>query len=106
MKKKAAIAAALMLASIGAMADKYTNGYVRKDGTYVQGHYSTNANGTRLDNYSTKGNINPYTAQPGTVTPYGGYSNSYGAPRSYNYGGGRTSLDQPDPYNMRNSRGF
>lgn len=105
MKKKAAIAAALMLASIGAMADKYTNGYVRKDGTYVQGHYSTNANGTRLDNYSTKGNLNPYTGQVGTVSPYG----NLGANRQYqqpSFGSGRTTLDQPDPYNMRNSRGF
>lgn len=104
MKKRATTAAALMLFSMVAMADKYTNGYVRKDGTYVQGHYSTNANGSRLDNYSTQGNINPYNGKVGTVSPYGGLGNSYGAPQSgYR---GRTTLDQPDPYNMRNSRGF
>ena len=45
-------------------------GYVRQDGTYVAPHYQTNPNGTRLDNYSTRGNVNPYTGKPGTVDPY------------------------------------
>jgi len=29
----------------------------------------TNPNSTKLDNYSTKGNVNPYTGKPGTVDP-------------------------------------
>lgn len=45
-------------------------GHVRKDGTYVQPHQATNRNSTKLDNYSTKGNVNPYTGKPGTVDPY------------------------------------
>ena len=45
-------------------------GHIRKDGTYVQPHQATNRNSTKLDNYSTKGNVNPYTGKPGTVDPY------------------------------------
>lgn len=42
------------------------HGYTRKDGTYVAPHHATNPNGTRNDNYSTRGNVNPWTGQPGT----------------------------------------
>lgn len=45
-------------------------GYIRKDGTYVAPHVSTNPNSTKLDNWTTKGNVNPITLQPGTVDPY------------------------------------
>lgn len=45
-------------------------GYVRNNGTYVQPHYQSNPNNTRLDNYSTQGNVNPFTGQQGTVNPY------------------------------------
>lgn len=44
----------------------WTAGYTRKDGTYVQGHNSTNPNSTRNDNFSTRGNTNPYTGAAGT----------------------------------------
>jgi len=47
-------------------ADVYVQGYTRSDGTYVQGHYRSSPNGTTSDNYSTKGNINPYTGEYGT----------------------------------------
>jgi hypothetical protein len=43
--------------------------YVTQQGTYVQPHVQTNPNRTQLDNYSTRGNINPYTGQIGTRTP-------------------------------------
>src|SRR5438874_13522225 len=33
----------------------YVRPYYRTDGTYIPGHYQTNPNGTKLDNYSTKG---------------------------------------------------
>jgi len=63
------------------MADVYVNGYTRSDGTYVQGHYRSSPNNTTYDNFSTKGNINPYTGQPGYKNPepkYGTYnSNPY-----------------------------
>ena len=47
----------------------YVQGYTRSDGTYVPGYYATNPNSTKLDNYSTKGNINPWTGKPGTKSP-------------------------------------
>lgn len=45
-------------------------GYTRKDGTYVAPHMQTNPNSTKLDNWSTRGNVNPYTGREGTVDPY------------------------------------
>ncbi|MFA5879829.1 MAG: hypothetical protein WC860_06600 [Candidatus Margulisiibacteriota bacterium] len=47
----------------------YVRGYVRSNGTYVQPHYRSNANSTQYDNYSTKGNVNPYTGEEGHKTP-------------------------------------
>jgi hypothetical protein len=44
----------------------YVQGYTRSNGTYVQGYYRTAPNSTTLDNYSTKGNYNPYTGSYGT----------------------------------------
>jgi hypothetical protein len=41
-------------------------GYEKKDGTYVAPHQQTNPNATKADNYSTKGNVNPYTGKKGT----------------------------------------
>lgn len=69
MKHSLLIAAFLL--STTSHADTYVNGYQRRDGTYVQGHYRTSPNNTKLDNYSTYGNVNPYTGQQGTVNPYG-----------------------------------
>ena len=54
-----------LLASF-ACADTWVNGYMRKDGTYVPGYWRTDANDTKDDNYSTKGNVNPYTGEKGT----------------------------------------
>ena len=56
--------------------DTYVHGYYRKNGTYVQPHYRSNADGNPYNNYSTIGNYNPYTGQPGYVNPY-----------NYNYSG-------------------
>jgi len=47
----------------------YTHGYFRSNGTYVPGYHATNPNGTKLDNYSTRGNINPWKGKPGTKSP-------------------------------------
>lgn len=47
----------------------YTSGYMRNNGTYVQPYHATNPNQTRNDNYSTRGNVNPYTGQAGTKDP-------------------------------------
>lgn len=70
-----------------AKADTYVNGYYRRNGTYVAPHYRSDANGTKRDNWSTAGNVNPYTGRAGTKT-YDSYNN-YGG--SYNNYGGRSS---------------
>lgn len=49
--------------------DVYTQGYQRADGRFVQGYERTAPNHDRFDNYSTRGNVNPYTGSYGTVNP-------------------------------------
>jgi hypothetical protein len=44
-------------------------GHVRSGGSYVPSHQRTNPNRTRIDNWSTKGNVNPYTGKQGTQVP-------------------------------------
>ena len=51
----------------------HVNGYTRSNGTYVQGHQRSAPNNSVDDNYSTKGNINPYTGIKGTKI----YKNNY-----------------------------
>jgi hypothetical protein len=77
--------AALAL-SATASAQVYVHGYTKKDGTYVAPHYRSNADGNPYNNWSTKGNVNPYTGHAGTKNPYSSYSNSnsaYGYSNSY-----------------------
>lgn len=42
------------------------HGYTKKDGTHVAPSHATNPNSTRRDNYTHKGNTNPYTGKEGT----------------------------------------
>lgn len=51
-------------------APSYHRGYVKKNGTYVAPHFQTAPNSTRLDNWSSKPNVNPYTGKVGTKDPY------------------------------------
>ena len=44
--------------------------YKPSTGSYVQPYYRTSPNRNKWDNYSTKGNYNPYTGKRGTVSPY------------------------------------
>lgn len=43
-----------------------TKGYVKKDGTHVAPAHATNPNDAKSDNWSSKGNKNPYTGKDGT----------------------------------------
>ena len=54
----------------GSSGSHYVSGYTTKNGVYVPPHHATNPNDTKLDNWSTKGNVNPYTGKLGTVDPY------------------------------------
>lgn len=80
MKIHATFMLVLIAAGTLAHADTYVNGYYRKNGTYVQPHYRSDSNNTKLDNWSTRGNVNPYTGSAGTKDPYSGTStsNSFG----------------------------
>ena len=64
------------------------NGYMRKDGTYVAPSYSTRSNNTVLDNYSTRGNVNPYSGRQGYVDPYAAKTNGnpFGNSNGYTHG--------------------
>lgn len=76
-------------------ADQWVNGYYKDtngDGvkdTYVQGHHRTSADSKPNNNYSTKGNVNPYTGEKGYVNPYGSQQNNntypYGTNKRYGY---------------------
>lgn len=52
-----------------AFADQYVRPHVRNDGTFVEGHYRSSPNSTTYDNYSARGNSNPYTGQRGYESP-------------------------------------
>ena len=41
-------------------------GHTTKNGTYVPPHHATNPNDSKRDNWSQKGNVNPYTGKAGT----------------------------------------
>lgn len=70
---------ALVFAFIGsAIADVRVRGYTRRDGTYVAPHYRSSPNSTKMDNWSTRGNVNPYTGREGTREPFqGGLRTNY-----------------------------
>ena len=74
--KKIIFALALLvgLVSFSASAEARTTrvkGYYKPStGRYIAPHYKTTPNRTRLDNFSTKGNRNPFTGKKGTVKPF------------------------------------
>lgn len=65
--KKYIFALSLILVCATAVADEYVRGYTKKDGTYVEPYHRTSPNSRRDDNYSSRGNENPYTGKRGSV---------------------------------------
>jgi hypothetical protein len=63
-------AAAVVALPAAAAKGHAVKGYIKKDGTYVAPTIATNPNSSKVDNYSSKGNINPMTGKQGTVDPY------------------------------------
>ena len=76
------VALTLALLGLAATADAQSSVYVRphyrSNGSYVEGHYRTAPDSSRLNNWSTEGNTNPYTGKQGTVDPYS-YGSSSGS---------------------------
>lgn len=69
----------LMFLPLSTIAQVKVKGYVKKDGTYVQPHVRTKPDGYKYNNYSSYGNINPYTGKSGTK----GSPSNY---QQYNFG--------------------
>lgn len=72
----------ILLFSLNSYAAEYVDGYMRSDGTYVDGYNRSSPDNTNINNYSTQGNINPYTGSAGTRAQ--DYS-----PEAWNYGAGQ-----------------
>jgi len=68
--KKIVFAFFALLVSFSVLADVFVNGYHRKDGTYVKPHYRSNPDGNPYNNWSTKGNVNPYNGKKGSINIY------------------------------------
>jgi hypothetical protein len=76
----AAIGFAICTHPVSAQNRTHVDGFTRKDGTYVEPHYRTNPDNNLNNNWSTKGNTNPYTGEDGKVDPYkSGLSNGLGS---------------------------
>jgi hypothetical protein len=84
--KKAFLFIVFLFAAANSFAQStvYVQGYTRTNGTYVQGHYRTAPDATITNNWSTVGNVNPYTGKPGTVS-YSSSTSSYSTYSSPSY---------------------
>ena len=68
------IALFFSISTFSAEAVVRTKGYLKpSNGTYVAPHFRSQSNNTQFDNYSTKGNYNPYTGRKGYLTPSRNY---------------------------------
>jgi hypothetical protein len=91
------IGLALLAGATFAQSEHYVQGYTKQNGTYVAPHMQTNPDATRANNWSTRGNVNPYTGQPGTK-PF--YPNTQAAPAPFGQPPfGHSSYNQTPPAN-------
>lgn len=64
------VSIAILAAATPALArDVYVHGYTTRNGTYVAPHHRSSPDSTPYNNYSTQGNVNPYTGRSGTAQP-------------------------------------
>ncbi len=84
------------LFSILADARVSVSGYYRKNGTYVAPHYRSSPDSSFYNNWSTKGNVNPYTGKEGTKTlpSIGSYDTDTSSSNSYDDGNLKSSDEQ------------
>jgi len=64
--KRLILVLALLFLPLSSALAVHVKGYTKKNGTYVAPHERSAPNHTKNDNYSTKGNVNPYTGKEGT----------------------------------------
>lgn len=71
--------------------EHYVSPHIRSDGTYVQGHMKTDSDNSFWNNWSSSGNVNPYTGSTGTKQPPYSYRShstpNYSTPKTYSSGG-------------------
>lgn len=84
----ALLLAFVLISSTANAKDTYVHGYYRNNGTYVQPHHRSAPDNNVWNNYSTQGNVNPYTGKAGTVNPYSNSNSSYS---NFNSGWGSNS---------------
>lgn len=92
----------LYVFSIGCFSQVKVKGYVKKDGTYVSPHVRSNPDGYKYNNYSSYGNVNPYTGKAGTK---GGPGSSYNY-GTYNYKSNSTSPSYGSSRHQSNSNSY
>lgn len=98
--KKLTMLVAVVAASQSCLADNYVNGYMRRDGTYLQPHYQTQGDRNPYNNYSTQGNTNPYTGQQGYRDPV--QVQQQHSPQQPSYNGGSYGNQYGGQHNRRN----
>ena len=60
---------------------------MRSNGTYVPGHFRSAPDGVNSNNWSARGNVNPYTGKSGMLNPYApNTGRSYGSTYASSYG--------------------
>ena len=60
----------VFITTVEAKTVKVKSYYKPSTGTYINSHYKTSPNKSKIDNFSTKNNYNPYTGKKGTVNLY------------------------------------
>lgn len=77
--------------------DVYVEGYYRRNGTYVQPHYRSAPDGDPSNNWSSRGNVNPYTGSIGTRDPEDEEASpDWSSSRDLNTDGDDTDLSRDD----------
>lgn len=87
----------LVVLSFNVVAQVKVEGYYRSDGTYVKPHYRSNPDGKKNNNWTTEGNVNPYTGVEGYLPrdPSESEISNTSAP-TYNYGYRAYSAEDSD----------
>ena len=68
----------------------YVNGYTKRDGS-TQGHFRSTKDSSFSNNWTTKGNINPFTGSAGTrINPPSLYGSSRSSSFGSSYGSSRS----------------
>jgi len=79
----------------------HVSGYVNKKGTYVQPHYRSRPDGDFSNNWSTVGNVNPFTGEAGTKRGPSYRTKSRTEARTVAWGGTGSTRDDEDDRRIR-----